>query len=250
MSIESYFKEYKSLFDSYNVNVSLIQTSDDAAKPIQIIRKKNEYIIVWNIKTMFGNEKVLLDNCVRTIILQNFILYTSRVCIRNYRMEDFEDTYEMVSNPNIALNDGYKTEDDKEHFQKVFKTYCDSTELLAVELLSEHKVIGGISLRPNSTRYVPCFDIGYNINEDYWKQGYGYEATYAVINFLFRKLNIEMMTCSHFENNHASQALIKKLGFQYEGYLRNSFYHTAFGPMDLMVYSQTKDEWIEREGEE
>ena len=210
----------------------------------KIYKTDEYYLIELNLHFVDSNFKMIIDSNIRQIILDNFKLETPRLYLRRYEAKDMNDVFEISSNPNIALTDGYKPETSYEEFQKTFyKYYIQNSTMFAVVLKDTHKVIGGISLRPNSTRVVPCYEIGYNIHEDYWRKGYAYEASHAAIDYLFNKLHIEMMTCAHFHNNEASKGLIQKLGFTYEGVLRNAFYHTAFGNMDLVYYSMMKDEF-------
>ncbi|MBR3840700.1 MAG: GNAT family N-acetyltransferase [Erysipelotrichales bacterium] len=239
-----YFETYKDLLEETHTKVYLNFCNVDNDKRSKIYKTDEYYLIELNLHHVDSNFAMIIDSNIRQIVLDNFKLETPRLYIRRYSEKDIDDVYEIASNPNIALTDGYKPETSFEEFQKTYyKYYIKNATMFAVVLKETNKVIGGISLRPNSTRVLPCYEIGYNIHEDYWRKGYAYEASYASIKYLFDNLHIEMMTCAHFHNNEASKGLINKLGFTYEGVLRNSFYHTAFGNMDLVTYSLMKDEF-------
>lgn len=63
--------------------------------------------------------------------------------------------------------------------------------------------------------------MGIHLLPTYWKQGYGYEATYAVIQYAFMKLEAKALFAGHHPQNKASSQLLKRLNFQY---LSNQFY--------------------------
>ena len=59
--------------------------------------------------------------------------------------------------------------------------------------------------------------VGYWLGEKYWHNGYMEEALKSVIEFAFNKVKLRRIDISAFSDNNASNALIKKLGFKFEG---------------------------------
>lgn len=57
--------------------------------------------------------------------------------------------------------------------------------------------------------------------EDCLGKGYGEEALHLLLKYFFIKLHMERATLDHLPNNDRAAALYKKVGFQYEGVLRN-----------------------------
>ena len=55
------------------------------------------------------------------------------------------------------------------------------------------------------------------------KKGYGFQASRALIDFAFRKLNLNRIDLGVNEDNTPAINLYKKLGFQHEGVLREAF---------------------------
>jgi RimJ/RimL family protein N-acetyltransferase len=66
--------------------------------------------------------------------------------------------------------------------------------------------------------------ISYAIFNNYWKHGYGREAVQAAIDFAFRNLKIHRLEAEVLPHNHASVALVRGLGFQFEGVRRGAVY--------------------------
>lgn len=242
---ENYFSRFSSLLNTFGLTVELKVIFDPGQKQVRVINKgENNYTLEVNVYLILNDFKNTINAGVRTIVFDHLQLETPRLIIRHYQKDDINDVFEITSNPNVALSDGYKPDADFTDFQYTFNNFLSNKGMFALVSKEDNKVVGGLSLRANTTRSVPCFEIGYHIHEDYWRQGLAYEATHAVIDFMFNELFVEMFTCSHFEDNNASRGLINKLGFKLEGTLRNSFYHTAYGSMDLVTYSLLKDEFI------
>jgi RimJ/RimL family protein N-acetyltransferase len=62
-------------------------------------------------------------------------------------------------------------------------------------------------------------EVGFILGKDSWGQGYGYEAVQAVLGHA-ATLGFKRLWARTHVGNNASEALLKKLGFEEEGYLR------------------------------
>lgn len=71
--------------------------------------------------------------------------------------------------------------------------------------------IGSCCAFPNEDRTV--YDIGYCIHKKAWKQGYGTEAVGLLIDWI-RRLGAERITAEVAADNAASNALMRKFGFE------------------------------------
>ena len=84
--------------------------------------------------------------------------------------------------------------------------------------------------------------MGYIIHRDHWRQGYGTEATSAVIEFGFTALGLNRIELWIHEGNTASQRLALKLGFRQRG----QFYQRTFSQpaaYETLVFGLRADEW-------
>lgn len=61
-------------------------------------------------------------------------------------------------------------------------------------------------------------EVGFILGKDSWGQGYGYEAVQAVLGHA-ATLGFKRLWARTHVGNNASEALLKKLGFEEEGYL-------------------------------
>lgn len=67
---------------------------------------------------------------------------------------------------------------------------------------------------------LPDVDLGFALLPEYWGQGYAHEAAAATIAYAKNTLALARLVAITAPDNHASQALLKKLGFTYERTLR------------------------------
>jgi RimJ/RimL family protein N-acetyltransferase len=77
--------------------------------------------------------------------------------------------------------------------------------------------IGGIGLHRQAEH---AAEVGYWIDETQWQKGYATEALMKILNLAFDDLKLSRVSAHTFEGNIASERLLLKCGFHYEGFLR------------------------------
>ena len=87
-------------------------------------------------------------------------------------------------------------------------------------------------------------EIEYALGKKFHRKGYATEAVKAILEFSFNKVNFHKMQVCHKEGNVASQGVIKKCNFTYEGTLRDYFYMDG-KYVDRVYYSMLKSEYSE-----
>lgn len=106
----------------------------------------------------------------------------------------------------------------------------------------EGKLIGSIacvSMDENSEHG----EIGYCIGYDFWGKGIVTEATKAVIDFLFKEVNLNRIIIEHATKNPASGKVITKCGLTPEGIKREHFKSASGEFLDIASYSILRKEW-------
>lgn len=86
-------------------------------------------------------------------------------------------------------------------------------------------------------------EIEYCIGSKFHRKGYASEAVKDILQYGFEKINFHKIQVCHKENNIASQGVIRKVGFKYEGTLRDYFYMNN-NYVSRLYYSLLKSEWI------
>ena len=82
----------------------------------------------------------------------------------------------------------------------------------------------------------------YMLSRDFWGKGYGTEALYAVLDFLFEKMDMERVEADHMWSNPASGAVMRKAGMTFRGiepgkYEKDGILH------DAHLYAITRQQW-------
>jgi ribosomal-protein-alanine N-acetyltransferase len=90
-------------------------------------------------------------------------------------------------------------------------------------------------------------EIGYILARDHWGKGIAAEAVSAVIDQLFAEGQRRIFADTDPENT-ASLALLDRLGFKREGYLRAEW-ETHIGVRDSVILGLLSDEWRSARGE-
>ncbi len=165
---------------------------------------------------------------------------TPRLILRELHAEDAQDIFEIVSDEETCLDDGgfHAYVERNEEFDLLVKSFLEQRRY-GIILKEENKLIGLINLMDDK-RAVLTYELGFVINKNYRRCGYGYEAISKMIETYFEKGTVEMFTACHFPYNKASENLIRKLGFVYEGIERKAMHHVRDGIIDLMCYYKEK----------
>jgi RimJ/RimL family protein N-acetyltransferase len=177
---------------------------------------------------------------------------TKRLILREWKQSDTADLVDGLDNIKVSkwlvfVPHPYTKKDAKKWIDKCIKDdkkgdKRDAYEF-AVELKSEKKVIGGVSIsKINKFQGTACGGIW--INSKYQKQGYGAESFRAKIDFAFNKLKLRRLDNGFLEGNDASFNMQKKLGFKVEGKRRKGMVCEADGKIkDEYTTGLLKEEW-------
>ena len=92
-----------------------------------------------------------------------------------------------------------------------------------------------------------CGEIGYVINKEYWGRGITTRALKELIKFGFEHLELDRVQITHATDNPASQRVIEKCDFRFEGITRHSEKRKTGKFIDHKIYSILKDEYFKRE---
>lgn len=106
---------------------------------------------------------------------------------------------------------------------KEFIELCNSEKpkvTFAIDLGKELVGVTGLELQKDV--YRKSAEIGYWVGEAYRNKGVATEAVKLMVNYGFEKLNLNRIYSGVFEYNRASQKVLLKCGFTYEGKFTNA----------------------------
>lgn len=172
---------------------------------------------------------------------------TERLTLRRFRYTDDNDMLAYwVSDPKIQSLYSEPTYTTKEEVRELLEKYISSYERLdyyrwAVVEKESSICIGQIAifLVDNNNHF--C-EIEYALGSKFHRKGYASEAVKSILDICFNTVNFHKVQVCHKEGNIASQGVIRKCHFTYEGTLRDFFYMDG-KYVDRLYYSMLKNEY-------
>lgn len=172
---------------------------------------------------------------------------TDRLILRKFNFEDCNDMIEYwVSNEELQKLYGepaYKTKDEVNSLLNKYITSYEKQDYYRWAIIEKKSqtCIGQIAyfLVDSKNNFA---EIEYCIGVNFQKNGYATEATKAIIEFGFNKINLHKIQISAKSINIPSKRVIEKCNFKYEGTLRDYFFDDG-KYIDRIYYSILKNEY-------
>ena len=174
-------------------------------------------------------------------------LETDRLRLRELKISDAQDVFEIFSNSQVMKYYNLYPLDCLEQAEELIRNYqlaFKEQRILkwGLEYKKEGKLIGSCGLYNWQSDFARA-TIGYELGSEYWEQGLMTEALTAVLEFAFMKMRLNRIQALVEPPNQSSRQLLKKLGFKKEGLLRDyMFYKGEY--RDLLMYSLLKTGFI------
>ncbi len=173
-------------------------------------------------------------------------LTTQRLRLRQIRPDDAEAIFATASDEETMRFIGRGThqtiEDTRAYIQRHLALYVERQAILwCITMCDHNRVVGSCSLHHFDEGYHRA-EVGYELNRAYWGQGIMPEAVSAILTYGFTDLALHRIEAIIDDANARSKSLLLKLGFQYEGNLRQRFV-SLHGFEDEYYYGLLHDEW-------
>ncbi|MDW0118350.1 GNAT family protein [Sporosarcina thermotolerans] len=171
-------------------------------------------------------------------------LETDRLILRELTNEDAEGIFACFSNDDVTRFYGQETLKSIEEAKKIVdffsKSYIEKRGIRwGIERKETKGIIGTIGFNNWLSKHKRA-EIGYEIHPHQWRKGYTSEAVSEVLSYGFDAMGLTRIGAVVFIENEASNKLLKKVGFQKEGVLRNYMYQDGKS-YDTNVYSLIKE---------
>lgn len=187
-------------------------------------------------------------------------LETKRLILDKWSRKDARELFAYASTPNVGPLAGWKphesVSESKMRIKKLFipngtwkimlkdEAADDIGKVFKSKGLKTGVAIGSIGFEPDPRRpEIKARELGYALAEEYWGLGLMTEAGRAVIEYGFAKMELDVISIETAPDNVRSQRVIEKLGFKYEGTLRDSYLTFDEKVRDTRVYSILRSEW-------
>ncbi len=175
---------------------------------------------------------------------------TERLILRRFEYTDDENMLKYwISDPEIQALYSEPVYSTKQEVREILVKYINSYKKdeyyrWAIILKETNECIGQIAyfLIDNNNHFG---EIEYCVGKKFQNKGLATEATKAVIQYGFNKINLHKVQICHKSINVPSRKVIEKCGLVYEGTLRDFFYYDG-EYVDRLYYSILRDEFVSR----
>lgn len=170
-------------------------------------------------------------------------LETERLLIEKLTPEDLPWLITMRSPDAVNRYLGGPSMQNAEALVKRLDFYIESYEKLGfgfckMSLKSTGEAIGTCGLVPLDESGE--IEVGYNLSEKYWRQGYGYECAMAWLKYGFEVAGLERIVAVAHPDNKGSWRIMEKCGMTFEkkGYHYN---------MEVVFYAISRSEFLAKQ---
>ncbi|XOV78500.1 MAG: GNAT family N-acetyltransferase [Aestuariibacter sp.] len=155
--------------------------------------------------------------------------------------EDVDDIFAIFSDPDVIQHydvELFRSKAEAEHLIHYFQTRFEKHQAIrwAIREQGQPKLIGSCGFT-SWNEYDFSAIIGYDLHPNFWGKGYAKEAVQKIIEWAFSEqfpFKVNRIESVIMPSNKPSIALCEKLGFQFEGTLREKVYcDSQFHDMNL-----------------
>jgi RimJ/RimL family protein N-acetyltransferase len=176
---------------------------------------------------------------------------TERLVLRAFRESDLDDVHALQSDPEVVRYLYWEVrsrEESRDWLRVRMAEYRLESEgdavAYAVERRSDGRVIGSVNAWWRSAEHRQG-EIGFAFARDAQGRGYASEATTALLDVVFERLDLHRVYASTDARNDASAALLRRLGLRQEAHLHeHELFKGEWG--DLLVFAVLRSEWDRR----
>jgi RimJ/RimL family protein N-acetyltransferase len=150
----------------------------------------------------------------------------SKVTLSKLKLSQAENFAKLANNKMIWLNmrDNFPFPYSVDNAIDFINRVNDSDLSVVYGIFYENKLAGAIGLHLFNDINKFMVELGYWIGEPYWSKGIATVAVEKMVNFGFENLKINRIFASILETNIASQKVLLKNNFTFEGISRKSAY--------------------------
>ncbi len=178
---------------------------------------------------------------------------TERMVLRPVRASDAAPLADRRSHPEVAALQSWEPPFPLERATAMIENMLREQDLvdeawwmLTVENRADGAVMGDLAIHP--TFGLRSIEIGYTFHPDYWGHGYAVEAVDALVDRLFERPEVSRLSAMLHPDNTASERVLERTGFQYEGRTKLSYW-VGDDNSDDLLYGMTREMragWLQR----
>ncbi len=149
------------------------------------------------------------------------MIETERLILRKYNEEDFDDYFEIMSQPDVASKCCLVPVKNRCLAEANFKhAILKQNENYAVVLKVSNKIVGEVQLTnvvycPEKLKDKRIKELGVVLNEQFHHQGIMTEATKEILKYGFEDLKLDAVIAKSLADNESSLHLLKRCGLKF-----------------------------------
>lgn len=177
------------------------------------------------------------------------LLETDRLILRKYTIEDTDDYFSFSSDKDVTKFLRWKPHPNREYTMEYIQDVIEEYETgkdspWGLELKAEKKLIGSVHIMQLDFFHKKA-QIGFVLSKNYWEKGYMTESLNKVIEYCFIVLSLNRIEALCISDNYAAIEVVKRLGMQEEGLLRQyAFQKESF--RDFLLLSILKEDFMSK----
>jgi ribosomal-protein-alanine N-acetyltransferase len=174
------------------------------------------------------------------------VLTTKRLLLRQIHPNDAEAFFAILSDREVTQFYGHEPHQSLGETQKLIERIqtdyaCREAIRWGITLHDEDRLIGSCSFHRFDVGFRRV-ETGYELNRAYWGKGIMSEAMSAILTYGFAEMGLHRVEAIIDIVNERSKGLLLKLGFTYEGNLRQRYYFRDCFE-DEYYFGLLRDEW-------
>lgn len=172
-------------------------------------------------------------------------LQGERVRLREFRLDDLDASLAVVADDRVTQTLSFDSLTREIQAQRLAAAIERAQQeprteyYLAVTPIDSDELVGFARLGLSGVR---AAKLGAAVAAEHWRKGYALDATKMLITYGFEVLNLHRISAAIGPDNKSSLAIVKSLGFTYEGRLRDHVF-TNGAWRDSELYSLLAHEW-------
>ena len=175
------------------------------------------------------------------------IIETPRLSIRNFRIDDWADLHEYLSQKEVLKYEPGSVSDEAECISMAAERSKDNI-FLAVCLKETDKMIGHLYFAITEPSEFLTWELGYVFNPAFYGKGYATEACRGMLQYAFEKMGAHRIVALCRPENTHSWRLLERLSMRREGHFKQAAFFRKLEdgrPLwhDAYQYAILSDEW-------
>lgn len=172
---------------------------------------------------------------------------TKRLILRKFMLDDVQKVFDnWTSDPEVSKYARQQShvcvEETKKYIEDIIRAYQNAANYYWVIALADSNTpIGRINIT-GINESIESVCVSFMIGRAYWNKGYISEALSSIVQFFFDEVGANRIEGRNDIQNPASEKVMIKCGFQYEGLLRQGG-RNSFGLVDCKQYAIIADDY-------